>query len=65
MRLWSTSTFDQIDGGITLSLGHDRPAEVLCALTAMALKSKKGKNLTSHVFLKMLLNPVYIGVGRS
>jgi site-specific DNA recombinase len=41
--------------------GHDRPAEVLRTITSMGLRSKKGKKLTLHVFLKMLRNPVYIG----
>ncbi len=31
----------------------------------MGLRSKKGKKLTLHVFLKMLRNPVYIGEMKS
>jgi hypothetical protein len=31
----------------------------------MGLRSKKGKKLTLHVFLKMLRNPVYIGQMKS
>jgi site-specific DNA recombinase len=48
-----------------VQLGHDRPAEVLRTITAMGLRSKKGKKLTAHVFLKMLRNPVYIGQMKS
>jgi site-specific DNA recombinase len=48
-----------------VQLGHDRPAEVLRTLTAMGLRSKKGNNLTLHVFLKLLRNPVYIGQMKS
>ncbi len=34
-------------------------------MTAMGLRSKKGKKLTLHSFLKMLRNPVYIGQMKS
>src|SRR5260370_7488582 len=34
-------------------------------MTEMGLRSKKGKTLTLHVFLKMLRNPVYIGKMKS
>jgi site-specific DNA recombinase len=48
-----------------VQLGHDRPAEVLRTMTALGLRSKKGRKLTPHVFLKMLRNPVYIGKMKS
>jgi site-specific DNA recombinase len=48
-----------------VQLGDDRPAEVLRTLTTMGLRSKRGKVLTLHVFLKMLRNPVYIGKTKS
>jgi site-specific DNA recombinase len=48
-----------------VQLGHDRPAEVLRAITDLGLRSKKGKTLTLHVFLKMLRNPLYIGQMKS
>jgi site-specific DNA recombinase len=48
-----------------VQLGHDRPAEVLRTMTALGLRSKKGRKLTLHVFLKMLRNPVYIGEMKS
>jgi site-specific DNA recombinase len=44
-----------------VQLGHDRPAEILRTMTGKGLRSKKGRELTPHVFLKMLRNPVYIG----
>ena len=46
-------------------LGNDRPAEVLRKMTAMGLRSKKGNKLSASVFLKILRNPVYIGLMRS
>lgn len=46
-------------------LGHDRPSAVLRKVTPMGLRSKKGKRITLHVFLKMLCNPVYIGEMKS
>jgi site-specific DNA recombinase len=48
-----------------VQLGHDRPSAVLRTMTEMGLRSKKGKKLTLHVFLKMLRNPVYIGKMKS
>ena len=45
--------------------GNDRPADILRALTAMGLRSKGGNKLTPHTFLKMLRNPVYIGLMKS
>src|SRR5260370_4934431 len=48
-----------------VQLGHDRPSTVLRMMTEMGLRSKKGKTLTLHVFLKMLRNPVYIGKMKS
>jgi site-specific DNA recombinase len=48
-----------------VQLGHDRPSAVLRMMTEMGLRSKKGKTLTLHVFLKMLRNPVYIGKMKS
>jgi hypothetical protein len=45
--------------------GIDRPADVLRTMTDMGLRSKKGNKLKLSSFLKMLRNPVYIGMVRS
>lgn len=45
--------------------GNSRTADVLRIVTLMGLRSKKGNKLTLHSFLKMLRNPVYIGMVRS
>jgi hypothetical protein len=48
-----------------IQAGNDRPANVLRVITDMGLRSKKGKKLTQTTFLKMLRNPVYIGLMKS
>jgi site-specific DNA recombinase len=48
-----------------MSAGNDRPSDVLRKMTALGLRSKKGNKLTPHSFLKMLRNPVYIGLVQS
>ncbi len=45
--------------------GNDTPSSVLRTMTAMGLRSKKGKQLNLHSFLNMLRNPAYIGMVRS
>jgi hypothetical protein len=45
-----------------MATGNDRPSGVLRTMTAMGLRSKKGKPLSLHSFLNMLRNPVYIGM---
>jgi site-specific DNA recombinase len=46
-------------------LGHEGASAVLRTMTSMGLRSKKGKKLSLHVFLKMLRNPVYIALMKS
>jgi site-specific DNA recombinase len=46
-------------------LGHDSASAVLRTMTDMGLRSKKGNKLSIHVFLKMLRNPVYVGLIKS
>jgi site-specific DNA recombinase len=48
-----------------VNLGDETASAVLQTMTGMGLRSKKGKKLTLHVFLKMLRNPVYIGLMKS
>jgi site-specific DNA recombinase len=48
-----------------MATGNDTPSRVLKTMTAMGLRSKKGKQLNLHSFLNMLRNPAYIGMVRS
>ena len=48
-----------------MATGNDTPSSVLRTMTAMGLRSKKGKQLNLHSFLNMLRNPAYIGMVRS
>ena len=48
-----------------MATGNDSPSGVLKTMTAMGLRSKKGKRLSLHSFLNLLRNPAYIGMVRS